>query len=159
MDLRGDKKEIAKALEQGTLQGASGGSVKDKKDTSAWVVESKTHQKHSDHIIRGAGPIGVDQEFLYSTGAESSAFLAPLYVAWSLAEEYNLEKGKIIMHIDNTSLYLDGDPPQQGERSLRHLRGDHDLMQMKKLWDESLEQRNIEVKCNHVKAHQDKEKN
>ena len=63
------------------------------------------------------------------------------------------------MHVDNTSSFLDGDPPRQGEGALRHLGGDYDLKQMKKLCGESLELRNIEIEWNHVKAHQDEKKN
>lgn len=35
------------------------------------------------------------------------------------------------MHIDNTSSFMDGDPPRQGEGALRHLGGDYDLKHMK----------------------------
>ena len=45
MELQGDKNELVKALEEGTLQGALDGSVKNKKGTGAWMVEPKTHQK------------------------------------------------------------------------------------------------------------------
>ena len=157
-DLKGDKRVIAKALAQGILQGGLGGSIKNKKGTEAWMVEPKTYQNHSDHSIRGTGLVDGDPEVLHFTRAERSAFLGPLYVAWRLTEECNLKKGKITMHVDNISSYLDRYPPRQGEGSLWHLGGDYDLKQMKKLCNESLEQRNIKVKWKHVKAHQDEKK-
>ena len=60
MELQGDKNELVKALEQGTLQGASDGSVKNKKGIGEWMVEPKTHQKLSDHSIKEAGPVDGD---------------------------------------------------------------------------------------------------
>jgi len=67
MELPGENHELARALEKGTLQGASDGSAKSKKGTGAWMIETKTHQKHSIHSIRGAGPVDGDPEFLHST--------------------------------------------------------------------------------------------
>ena len=57
MELQGDKNELVKALEEGTLQGALDGSVKNKKGTGAWMVVPKTYQTFSDHSFRGAGPV------------------------------------------------------------------------------------------------------
>ena len=110
MELQGDKNELVKALEEGTLQGALDGSVKNKKGTGAWMVVPKTYQKLSDHSFRGAGPVDGDPDFLHSTRAERSANIAPLYVAWCLAKEYNIMKGKLTMHVDNTASFLDRDP-------------------------------------------------
>jgi len=82
-------------------------------------------QKLSDHSFRGAGPVDGDPDFLHSTQAERSANIAPLYVAWCLAKEYNITKGKLTMYVDNTASFLEGDPPHQGEGALRHLGGDY----------------------------------
>ena len=43
MELHGEKQEIARALEKGTLQGASDGSVKNKQGTGAWMIEPETY--------------------------------------------------------------------------------------------------------------------
>ena len=123
------------------------------------MIEPETYQKLSSHSIRGAGPVDGDPEFLHSTRAERSAFLAPLYVAWSLAKEYDLNTGNITMHVDNTSSFQEGDPPRPGEGALRHLGGDYDLKQLKKLCEESLDHHNIEVEWQRVKAYQDEKEN
>ena len=63
------------------------------------------------------------------------------------------------MHVDNTSSFIQGDPPKPGEGALRHHCGDYNLKQMKQCIMNKLERRNITVKFEHVKAHQDNEKN
>ena len=66
-ELNGEIQGLAKALENGTLQGALDGSVKNKQGTGAWIIEPETYQKQSPHSIRGAGPVDGDPEFLHST--------------------------------------------------------------------------------------------
>ena len=59
----GSIQEIALILEQGTLQGASDGSVKNKTGTSTWVIEPHQINGRSKHYMYGAGPVDGDAEF------------------------------------------------------------------------------------------------
>ena len=75
----GSIQRIALALEWGTLQGASGGSVKNKIGTSVWVIEPHQQNGRSKHSMFGAGPVDGDSEYLNLTRAERSGFLGPLF--------------------------------------------------------------------------------
>ena len=63
------------------------------------------------------------------------------------------------MHVDNTSSFQQGDPPQPGEGALRHHCGDYDLKKIKQIYTDELKERNIKIEFIHVKAHQDETKN
>ena len=78
----GSIQKIATVLEQGTLQGASDGLVRNKIGTIAWIIESQLENGRSKDNIYGAGLIDGDAEFLNSTRAERSGFLAPLFCVW-----------------------------------------------------------------------------
>lgn len=55
--LHGDLGELATYLERGTLQGASDGSVKKGKGTSAWRIEPKTYKELPRQYKHGAGSV------------------------------------------------------------------------------------------------------
>ena len=83
--LQGDLEDIASALQDGTLQGAADGSVKDKKGTSEWIIEP-THITRSETNMSGAGPVDGDPEYLNLTQVERSGFLGPIFAVYQIAK-------------------------------------------------------------------------
>ena len=154
----GDLNDLGEALRNGTLQGASDGSIKNKEGTSAWVLEPDHLTRATSHM-RGAGPVDGDHETMNSTRAERSSIPSPIHAVTLLAKRYNIRHGGVTMHIDNTSSFLQGDPPKPGEGALRHHCGDYNLEQMKKELSDKLDRRNITVTFKHVKSHQDDKAN
>ena len=142
--LQGDLEDIASALQDGTLQGASDWSVKEKKGTSAWIIEP-THIIRSATNMSGAGPVDGDPEFLNSTRAERSGFLGPIFAASQIAKKFNLRQEKLTMQVDNISSFQQGDPPKPREGALRHHCGDYDLKKIKQLYTDELKERNITI--------------
>ena len=132
--------------------------MKNKTGTSAWIIEP-TYEKRSDTYMFGAGPVDGDPAFLNSTRAERSGFIGPIFAIYQIAKKFNLRQGKLTMHVDNISSFLQGDPPRPGEGILRHHCGDYDLKQIKKKYTDELEARNTTLDFQHVKAHQDEKKN
>ena len=159
-DLRftGDLDELGEALKNGTLQGASDGSVKNKIGTSACIIEP-THLTRDLSNIGGAGPVDRDPDTMNSTRAERSGFLGPLHTVTLLAKRYNAKHGGITMHVDNTSSFQQGDQSKLREGALRYQCGDYNLKQMKKEITDKLDKRNITITFKHVKAHQDEKRN
>ena len=105
--------------------------------------------------MSGAGPVDGDPEYINSTRAEKSGFIGPLHAIHAIAKKIDLRKGKLTMHVDNTSSFQNGDPPRPGEGALRHHCGDYNLKRLKQQYTEELAQRNITIEFRHVKAHQD----
>ena len=156
--LEGDLEDIASALQDGTLQDALDRSVKDKKGTSAWIIEP-THITRSETNMSGAGPVDGNPEYLNSTRAERSGFLGPIFAVYQIAKKFELRQGKITMHMDNISSFQQGDPPKPREGAQGHHCGDYNLKKIKQLYTDELKERNITIEFQHVKAHQDEKKN
>ena len=75
----GDLADLGQALQEGTLQGASDGSVKNKIGTSAWILEP-THQTRATSNMRGAGPEDGDPETMNSTRTEREQVSSALFM-------------------------------------------------------------------------------
>ena len=152
----GNRKKLAAALRSGKLVGASDGSVKNGIGSHAWIItkKSKTH-KHKSRIY-GAGPVDGHPRSMNSTRAERAGFLGPLIQTLSLAQEYNITRGKLTMHVDNIGSYKKGQAPQMGDGTFRHVIADYDLKLHKSTLEYKLKtEHNVEVEYCHVKAHQD----
>ena len=84
----------------------------------AWIItkKSKTY-KHKSRIY-GAGPVDGHPRSMNSTRAERAGFLEPLIQTLSLAQEYNITRGKLTMHVDNIGSYKKGQVPEMGGRNI-----------------------------------------
>ena len=93
-------------------------------------------------------------DFMNSIQVERVGFIGPLMNTLHLAQEYNITKGTLHMHVDNTGSYKKGNAPKMGDGTFRHVILDYDL----KLHKSSLEHKlrtdhNISVEYHHVKVH------
>lgn len=146
---------LAVALKEGKLMGASDGSVKDGKGSHAWIITPGTEEKIKTSI-RGSGPVDGHLDHMNSTRAERAGFIGPFMNTLHIAQEFNITTGTLHMHVDNTGSYRKGNAPKMGDGTFRHVISDYDL----KLHKYSLEHKlktdhNITVEYHHVKAHQD----
>ena len=63
----------------------------------------KTH-KHTAKIYR-AGPVDRHPKSTSLTRAEQAGFLGPLLQTLNMAQEYNITKGKLAIHVGNIGSY------------------------------------------------------
>ena len=151
----GSRQHLAAALRKGKLVGASDGTVKDGKGAHAWIL-STTRSKNFRHNIQGSGPVDGNIKSMNSTRAERAGLLGPLFNTLGLAQEFQLGEGTLHMHVDNMGAYGNGNAPQRGEGTFKHVIQDYDYKLHKSSLEFKLNQdHNITVEYHHVKAHQD----
>ena len=90
----GDQKLLAASLAEGTLQGASNGSMKFGQGTCAWRIEPRMSNVLSDHSITGAAPVDGDPDTMNSTRSERGGFHRPPLLRSKIGKQIWVKTGQ-----------------------------------------------------------------
>ena len=144
---------IAEAIRNKTAAGGSDGSVREKKMTFGWVLQTNQGEEHR---IEGPGIVDGDQDTNDSTRAERGGRIGILGAICYIAQKFKIQTGMVNVYIDNKTALEYGNKPREGDGPFKHLTDDYDL----KCWVSRLETRleqthGIKIQYHHVYSHQD----
>ena len=106
--------------------------------------------------IQGSGRVDSQPEFMNSTRTKRAGFIRPLLNSLHIAQEFEVTKSTMHMHVGNMRFYRKGNAQKMGDAAFRHIISDYNLKLHKSFLEHKLKiNHNMKVVFHHVKAHQD----